>query len=80
MCSQINSFDVIQQLRKSDTIINPLTKEKYVIGEIGDDFLILSLANENRALKMIRFNDLVREKWELERSIPESENFIFSND
>jgi hypothetical protein len=70
MSSQIDSFDVIQQLKKDDIIICPLTNEKYVIGEIGNDFFILTLVNERRALKMMRFHDLIREKWQIERPIP----------
>lgn len=74
MSNQIDSFDVIQQLRKNDIIICPVTKEKYVIGEIGEDFFILTLVNEKRALKMMRFHDLIREKWQIEKSIPLSES------
>jgi hypothetical protein len=74
MSNQIDSFDVIQQLRKNDIIIHPITEEKYVIGEIGNDFFLLNLVTENRALKMMRFHDLIREKWQIERSIPLSES------
>jgi hypothetical protein len=74
MSSQIDSFDVIQQLRKNDIIIHPMTEEKYVIGEIGNDFFLLNLFNENRALKMMRFHDLIREKWQIEKSLPESKS------
>lgn len=74
MSNQINSFDVIQQLSKNDIIIRPMTDEKYVIGEIGNDFFLLSLVDEDRVLKMMRFQDLIKEKWELEKSIPLSES------
>jgi hypothetical protein len=74
MSNQIDSFDVIQQLSKNDIIIRPMTDEKYVIGEIGNDFFLLSLVDEDRVLKMMRFQDLIKEKWELEKSIPLSES------
>ncbi|HLY68882.1 MAG TPA: hypothetical protein VKR53_04090 [Puia sp.] len=73
MNNQIDSFEVIQQLGKNDIIIHPVTGEKYVIGEIGDDFFILTLAREKRALKMMRFHDLINEKWKLEKTTPLSE-------
>ena len=66
MSNQTESFDVIQQLKKDDIILRPADKEKYRIAEIGDDFFILTLLNERRILKMIRFSDLISENWEIE--------------
>ncbi|HEX4374561.1 MAG TPA: hypothetical protein VHZ50_14765 [Puia sp.] len=82
MSNQIDSFDVIQQLKRNDIIIRPVTKERYVIVEIGNDFFILILAQETRALKMMRFHDLIKEKWELEKPIPlhESSADVFVKD
>lgn len=74
MSNQTDSFDVIQQLRKNDIILDPVTNEKYAIGDIGDDYFILVLVSENRAFKMLRFFDLIKEKWTIERSGPMAEN------
>jgi len=74
MSNQTDSFDVIQQLKKNDIISDPVTNEKYSIGDIRDDYFILSLVRENRAFKMVRFYDLIKEKWTIIRSGPRSEN------
>ena len=68
MSIQIDSLDVIKQLKENDIIFHPITNESYCIDQICDDYFILTQENERRALRIIYFSRLISEKWEIVKS------------
>ena len=70
---QIDSLDVIKQLKENDIILHPVTNESYSIDQICDDYFILTEENEKRVLRMIFFSRLISERWQIAKLNIQSE-------
>jgi hypothetical protein len=66
MYVQIDSLSMIYELIKNDILLDPVRTERYAVDEINDGHLILCAENEKRALRMITFLSILKEKWKVE--------------
>ena len=69
MSIKIESADVINKVKNGDILLQAAKKEKYKVTEKGEDFFILKSAEEQRALKMVKFSELIKDNWYLEPPI-----------
>jgi hypothetical protein len=66
MYVQIDSLSMIYELTKKDILLDPMKAERYLVEEINDGHLILCAESEKRALRIITFPTLLKEKWRVE--------------
>jgi hypothetical protein len=65
----IDSMESIRQLKQGDIILQPAKSEHYVIDAIGEDLLLLSDCNVRRAVRIIYFSNLIKEKWRVQTTV-----------
>jgi hypothetical protein len=55
----------IHQIKKGDVIFQPLKDQHYLVNAISGDYLLVSDANEIRALRILYFSELSKGKWQI---------------
>jgi hypothetical protein len=66
MSVKIESADVISRVKNGDILLQSAKEEKFKVTQKGDDFFLLTAADEERAFKMVRFTELIKDNWYLE--------------
>lgn len=66
MISKIDSFNIVQQLKRGDVICKD--EDEYVITQISENHITLILNGKRSSLKMFALSDLLNENWYLKHT------------